>query len=88
MVDNTIYTLFNQSISHCYQCNLNLYQTNEFSSRNKGNKSNKIRLRSNTIESKIKNPITYLNNKYYKLSNFVNSFFYSGHLNKPLIKEG
>lgn len=88
IADGTIYTLFSQYVSHCYQCDLDLCQTDRFSTQNRVDKSKKIGLKSNTSKSETRNPISYLVNKRYESSNLVSSFFCLGHLKARLIKEG
>ena len=88
MADGTTYTLFSQYVSRCCQYNLDLCQADGFSTQNRGDKSKRIGLRSNTPESEIGNPISRLDNERYESSNLISSFFRSGYLKDCLIKEG
>ena len=88
MADGTTYISFSQYVSRRRQCDLDLRQADVFSTRNRGDKSKGIGLRSNTPESEIRNPISRLDNERYESGNPVSSFFCSGHLKERLIKEG
>ena len=88
ITDGTTYILFSQYVSRCRQCNLDLCQADGFSTRDKGDKSNRFRLRSNTSESKTENPISCFEKEHYEYGNFISFFYRSGYLKERLIKEG